>query len=180
MRALRTIVIASLLALIGVVGVVAALVTASIAEWELPTGFLVGFAFLYCAGPAAVLAWLAFGGVHLVERLWPRLTSAGVLAAGAARGRSALGRFRRRALLGASGPASFRASVALPATPPPSPVILGVCVAVPLAFLNVPGWLAVQFGVVEGLGAAAAIFVVPGLVCGALVGGLIRGLRQQA
>jgi hypothetical protein len=77
------------------------------------------------------------------------------------------------------GPASFHADVVVPSSPPPSPVLLGVAVAVPLAFLNVPGWLALEFNVVSGLGGAVAVFVVPGVVCGALIGLLIQRARAM-
>jgi hypothetical protein len=164
------------LILVGVVGVVAALAVA--VPFGRFDGMVAGLAFAWCTPPATVLAALAYGGVHLIERIWPRVAGRG--------GAGVITRVRRAlgaggGAPGAVGPASFHADVVAPPLPPPSPVQLGVAVAVPLAFLNVPGWLALEFNVVSGLGGAVAVFVVPGVVCGALIGLMVqRGRRAVA
>lgn len=161
------------LILVGVVGVVAALgVAVAFGRFD---GMVAGFAFAWCAPPAVVLAALAYGGVHLVERLWRRLGVRGGVDI-VTRTRRAVG--GGRGVPGAVGPASFHADVVAPPSPPPSPVLLGVAVAVPLAFLNVPGWLALEFDVVHGLGGAVAVFVIPGIVCGALIGLMVQRGRR--
>jgi hypothetical protein len=162
------------LVLIGVTGVVAALAVA--VPFGRFDGMVAGFAFAWCAPPAILLAALAYGGVHLVERLWHRLGGRGGVDL-ATRAHRVLG--GGRGAPGAVGPASFHADVVAPPSPPPSPVLLGIAVAVPLAFLNVPGWLALEFGIVSGFGGAVAVFVVPGVVCGALIGLCIQRARVR-
>jgi hypothetical protein len=168
----RIVLVALQLILVAVVGVVAALgVAVAVGRFD---GMVAGFAFAWCTPPAVVLAALAYGGLHLVERLWPRVMGgggAGLLT----RASRALG--SRRGAPGAVGPASFHADVIAPPPPTPSPVLLGIAVAVPLAFLNLPGWLALEFNVVSGFGGAVAVFVVPGVVCGALIGWMVQRAR---
>lgn len=154
---------------VGVVGVVAALgVAVAVGRFD---GMVASFAFAWCTPPAVVLAALAYGGLHLVERLWPRLMGGG-RASLVTRASRVLG--TGRGTPGAVGPASFHADIVAPPTPTPSPVVLGVAIAVPLAFLNLPGWLALKYDVVYGLGGAVAVFVVPGVVCGALIGWMVK------
>lgn len=169
----RIALVALQLVVVGVVGVVAALgVAITVGRFD---AMVATFAFARCTPPAVALAALSFGGVHLVERLWPRVAGRG--GAGlVVRVHRALG--AGRGLPGAVGPASFHADVVAPPLPPPSPALLGVAVAVPLAFLNVPGWFALEFNVVSGLGGAVAVFVVPGVVCGALIGQMVQRARR--
>jgi len=180
MRVLRGLGIAVVLGLIGVAGVAAALLTCALLgglvtpSYIMPA-YVVAFAFAYCAVPAMVLAWLAFGGVHLVLRLWPRSRH---LQQAFARMDGALRRLVSRAPVGATASVGVSVSATMPAPQPPSLKVLGVLVAVPLAFLNLPGWLALQMNLVEGPLAAAALFVVPGVVCGLMIGALAERLRR--
>lgn len=169
----RVALVALQLVIVGVVGVVAALgVAIAIGRFD---AMVATFAFAWCTPPAVALAALAWGGVHLVERLWRRLPGQSGLDVATRVRRLLVG---GRGAPGAVGPASFHADVVAPPLPPPSPVLLGVAVAVPLAFLNVPGWLALEFNVVSGLGGAVAVFVVPGVVCGALIGQIVQRARR--
>jgi hypothetical protein len=177
MAILRTFAVAVALSAIGVVGVGVAVATASV--FGSVGSWIYEFAFGWCTIPAIVLATLAFGLVHVLERVWPRLASQKAARPLTNRLLSAvIDRFRRRTTTGAATSSAFHTPVPLePRSPPPFP-ILGILVSVPLAFLNLPGWLAVDH-VVRGPVGVVAIFVVPGLVCGALVGGLAALLRQQ-
>ena len=175
MRMLRGLGIAALLGLIGVAGVAAALLTCGLQVGLDMPGYVIAFAFAYCAVPAMVLAWLAFGGLHLVLRLWPRSRH---LQQAFARVYGGLWRLVSRAPVGATAPVSVSVSATMPAPQPPSLKVLGVLVAVPLAFLNLPGWLALQMNLVEGPIGAAALFVVPGVVCGLMIGTLAERLRR--
>jgi len=156
---------------IGLVGVTAALGAATVVGRVTP--MVVEFAYGWCTLPAMLLAAVVYGSTLLALRLWPRLMGSRVLGGLAARWRGLMGRFAHGATASTSAPAGFHADVTLPASDAPSPVALGVATAVPLAFLNLPGWLAIGH-VVDGVAGGVAVFVVPGVVCGALTGMLIR------
>jgi hypothetical protein len=161
---------------VAVVGVTAALAAAAVVGHVSP--MVVEFAYGWCTVPALVLALVAYGGVHAAERLWPVLASGPIAAVAArVRGRLRTARGKPRAV---SSSSSFHTAVRAPRAEAPSPVLLGVVVAVPLAFLNLPGWLAVGHVVDGSIAGGIALFVVPGTVCGALTGALIAWQRSLA
>ncbi len=179
MRFLRFLGVSCALAIIGFAGVSAAVATASV--FGHMSSWVVDFAFGWCTLPAIVLAAVAFGLVHLVERVWTRLASSHRLETRPLGQRvlsAVVTRFSTSSATGATTSSSFHTSVSAEPMPPPSLLVLGVLVAVPLAFLNLPGWLAVD-QVVRGPVGIVAIFVVPGVVCGLMVGALAQQLRRR-
>ncbi len=134
MRFLRFLGVSCALAIIGFAGVSAAVATASV--FGHMSSWVVDFAFGWCTLPAIVLAAVAFGLVHLVERVWTRLASSHRLETRPLGQRvlsAVVTRFSTSSATGATTSSSFHTSVSAEPMPPPSLLVLGVLVAVPLA-----------------------------------------------